>query len=480
MTPEDRIAELEAENAGLRAQVSELPILRAQISALLSEVQALRERVAKDSHNSHKPPTSDGLQRRPRSQRRKSGRQSGGQLGHAGQTLPLVAMPDEVVTHQPPACPHCQTSLEKGASHAVERRQVLELPPVRLQVREHQAAHVRCPGCGRVAVARFPAEVPSRIQYGPRLRALVVYLVEHQLVPYARVRELLADLFGQSLSVGTLVTMVQQCAHTLRPVEDALKAEAQAAPVLHHDETGVRVAGKLQWVHVSSTPTLTHYGVHPKRGREATDAIGILPGFQGVSIHDGWKPYRTYTQCRHALCNVHHLRELTFVEEELHPPWAGKLKALLQEMNAAVATARANGLSPLSPLQRHALQIRYEALLLAGLAANPPPSPPESQKRGRQKQTPARNLLERLWLGQAEVLAFLDDFTIPFDNNQAEQDLRMFKVQQKISGCFRADAGAEAYCRIRSFLSTLRKRRQTLLQALQAVFIGHPLIPALG
>jgi transposase len=472
MTPDDRIAELEA----LVTQ------LREQVSVLLAENQALRERVAKDRHNSHKPPTSDGLQRRPRSQRRKSGRKSGGQLGHPGQTLPLVATPDEVVTHSPTACPHCQTSLEAVAPHAQERRQVLELPPVRLHVREHQAGHVRCPGCGRVAVAGFPDEVPSRIQYGPRLRALVVYLVEQQLVPYARVRELVADLFGQSLSVGSLVTMVRQCAHALAPVEETLKAEAQAAPVLHHDETGVRVAGKLQWVHVSSTATLTHLGVHAKRGHAATDAIGILPHFQGVSVHDGWKPYRTYTHCRHALCNVHHLRELTFVDEELHQLWAGKLKALLREMKAAVATARESGLPQLPALQRGALHTRYEALLLAGLAANPPPPPrpPEGRTRGRQKQSPTRNLLERLWLGQAEVLAFLDDFTIPFDNNQAEQDLRMCKVQQKVSGCFRADAGAEAYCRIRGYLSTLRKRRHALLHALHTVFTGRPLLPALG
>jgi transposase len=472
MTPANRIAELEA----LVAQ------LREQLTVLLAENQALRERVAKDSHNSHKPPTSDGLQRRPRSQRRKSGRKTGGQLGHPGQTLPLVSTPDEVVTHQPIQCPHCQTPLEEVAPHAMERRQVVELPPVRLHVREHRAVHVRCPGCGSLSVTAFPAEVPSRIQYGPRLRALVVYLVEQQLVPYARVRDLLADLFGQALSVGTLVSMVQQCAHALAPVEAALKTEAQAAPVLHHDETGVRVAGKLQWVHVSSTPALTHFGVHPKRGREATEAIGILPRFQGVSVHDGWKPYQTYLQCRHALCNVHHLRELTFVEEELHQPWAGNMKDLLREMKAAVAAAQASGLTQLPVAQHHDLHTRYEALLLAGLAANPPPPlpPSEGRRRGRRKQSPARNLLERLWLGQVEVLAFLDDFTVPFDNNQAEQDLRMFKVQQKVSGCFRADAGAEAYCRIRGYLSTLRKRRQALLDALQAAFTGPPLIPALG
>jgi transposase len=472
MTPDERIAELQA----LVAQQRE------QITVLLTRIQELEGRLAKDSHNSHKPPTSDGLQRRPRSQRRKSGRKSGGQLGHRGETLQLVATPDAVITHHPTACPHCQAVLDGVPVHALERRQVLELPPVRLHVREHQAAHVRCPGCGGLAVAAFPTAVPSRIQSGPRLRALVVYLVEQQLVPYARVRELLADLFGQSLSVGTLVAMVHQCAQALAPMEETLKAEAQAAPVLHHDETGVRVAGRLQWVHVSSTATLTHFGVHAKRGMEATDAIGILPRFRGISVHDGWKPYQTYTACRHALCNVHHLRELAFVEEALHQPWAGKLKALLQEMQVAVATARARDMSRLPWPQRRDLQTRYEALLLAGLAANPPPPPlpPGVRQRGRRKQSPARNLLERLWLNQTEVLAFLDDFAIPFDNNQAEQDLRMFKVQQKVSGCFRADAGAQAYCRIRGYLSTLRKRQQALLHALQAVFTGRPLIPASG
>src|SRR5260221_6313889 len=288
MTPDDRIVEREALVAQQHALVAQL---REQVTVLLAENRALRERVAKDSHNSHKPPTSDGLQRRLRSQRRKSGRTSGGQLGHPGQTLPLVATPDEVVTQVPPHCQHCQAALDGVAPHAMERRQVLELPPVRLHVQEQRAAHVRCAACGGLTVAAFPDEVPSRIQYGPCLRALVVYLVEQQLVPYARVRELLADLFGQSLSVGTLVTIVQQCAQALAPVEAALKAEAQVAPVLHNDETGVRVAGRLQWVHVSSTATLTHFGVHAKRGSVATDAIGILSGFQGLSVHDGWKPY---------------------------------------------------------------------------------------------------------------------------------------------------------------------------------------------
>jgi transposase len=330
------------------------------------------------------------------------------------------------------------------APHAEQRRQVVEWPPVRLYVRAQRAAHVRCPGCGALSVATFPCAVPSRIHDGPRLRAVVVYLVEQQLVPYARVRERLADLFGQALSVGTLVAIVQQCAHALAPVEETLKAEAQRAPVLHHDETGVRVAGKLSGVPVRSAATLPPCGVHPKRGRAATATLGILPGFQGVSVHDGWKPSWTYTACRHALCTVHHLRELPFVEEELHQPWAGTLNARLRERKAAVATARADGLTSLPLSQRRDRQPRYEVQLLAGLTANPPPPPAEGagRPRGRRKQTPARNLLERLWLGHAEVLAFPDECAIAFDNNQAEQDLRMFKVPQQVSGCCRVDAGA--------------------------------------
>jgi transposase len=484
MRPEDRIAELEALVAQQGEQIGQQQDLitqqHEQITLLLVRVQELEGRLAKDSHNSSKPPSSDGPARRTRSLRKPSGRKAGGQLGHRGETLHLVAVPDAVVEHRPACCAQCQAPLDGVPSHARERRQVRELPPLRVQVTEHQALHVRCPVCGTSTAGAFPAEVPSRVQYGPRLRAWVVYLVEQQLVPYARVRELLGDLFGQPLSTGTLVQMVQQCAGALAPVEAQLKRQAQAAPILHNDETGMRVAGRGQWVHVSSTRTLTHYAVHPQRGAAATDAIGILPGLGGTSIHDGWSTYRHYTACRHALCNVHHLRELTFLEEERHQPWAGNLKRLLLEMKATVATARASGLLQLPAAQRRDLQRRYEALLLAGLAANPPPSPPDPPKPGRRKQSPARNLLERLWLQQEAVLAFLDDFSVPFDNNQAERDLRMVKVQQKISGCFRALGGAEAFCRIRSYLSTLRKQQEALLHALWTTFMGRPLYPALA
>ncbi len=467
MTPEDENVLLKAENATLREQVLLLSI----------QVQDLQARLAKDSHNSSKPPSSDGLARKTKSLRRRSGKKPGGQIGHPGETLRLVAVPDAVVEHRPVICSGCQTLLPDEAAVVVrERRQVHELPPIRLQVTEHQALHVRCPTCQAVSVGTFPAAAKSRIQYGPQLRALAVYLVQQQLVPYGRVRELLSDLVGFSLSVGTVVEWVQQAATVLEPVETQIKAALGRAPVLHSDETGVRQAGKLAWIHVASTQWLTHYGVHSKRGVEATTDIGILPSYQGVSVHDGWKPYRAHTSCRHALCNIHHLRELTFLEEQYHQTWAKELKDLLQEMKAATEQARAASATQLPPAERGQFVARYEELLAVGLAANPPP-PRLAHQRGRQKQSPARNLLERLWLGQDEVLAFLDDLSIPFDNNQAERDLRMLKTQTKVSGCFRSARGGTAFGRIRGYLSSLSKQGVKRLAALEALFSGTPLYP---
>jgi transposase len=473
MTSDARIAELEAmvEQQGK------------QIILLLARVCELEGRLGKDSHNSSKPPSSDGLARKTRSLRKRSGKKPGGQIGHRGETLRLVAAPDAVVEHRSEVCAQCQMLLGEDASVVVrERRQVRELPPLRLQITEHQALHVRCPSCQHMNVGDFPPEAPSRAQYGPRLRALAVYVVEQQLVPYARARDLLADLFGVPVSLGALVRWVGQATETLAPVEARIKVALRQAPVLHVDETGVRRGGRLAWAHVASTSRLTHYAIHAKRGREATDAIGILSHFTGVSVHDGWKPYQTYTACRHALCNIHHLRELTFLEEQYHQAWAKDLKGLLLAMKVAVEWARMRGDRQLPASERHTFLLRYKELLAAGLAANPPPPSTERQpgRRGRVKQSPARNLLERLWLGQEEALAFLDDFSIPFDNNQAERDLRMLKVQQKVSGCFRAESGAEAFARIRSYLSTLRKQGVALLAALETVCFAQPLYPDLG
>jgi transposase len=476
-TPDERIAELEGENQRQREQ----------IAALLARVQELEARLAKDSHNSSKPPSSDGLKRkteRTKSLRQKSAKKPGGQLGHRGETLRLVATPDAISPHRPAVCAHCQASLVDAPLVLRERRQVHELPPrVRLVVTEHQALHLRCPACAHVSVGAFPAEAPSRAQYGPRLRALAVYLVAEQHLPLGRTQRLLADLFSVQLGRGTLVSWVQQAAQVLEPVEQQIKAALGEAPVLHHDETGVRRAGKLAWAHVTSTSRLTHYAVHAQRGHTATDAIGILPSYRGVSVHDGWVGYHAYTACRHALCNVHHLRELTFLEEQYHQAWAHDMNALLREMKAATDQARRQGMSYLSSTERADFVARYQALLAVGLAANPPPSdqpraPGQRGRRGRLADSPTRNLLARLLLDQEQVLAFLGDLAIPFDNNQAERDLRGLKIQQKVSGCFRSDPGAAAYATIRGYLDTLRKQGQALLAALDTVFAGRPLYPA--
>ncbi|HKV85377.1 MAG TPA: IS66 family transposase [Ktedonobacterales bacterium] len=405
MTPEEENAILKAENTALRAQVRELPALREQVTALLARVQELEAQLGKDSHNSSKPPSSDGLARKTKSLRRKSGKQPGGQLGHRGETLRLVATPDDVLEHRPLVCGACQTLLPDTALVVVrERRQVQDLPPLRLRVTEHQALHVCCPACQTVSVGVFPVEAPSRAQYGPQLRALAVYLVEQQLVPYGRVRAVFADLFGASLSLGTLVAWVQQTAGALDPIEVSVNQALSRVPVLHSDETGVRRAGTLAWAHVASTDRLTHYAIHTKRGSEATEAIGILPRFRGVSVHDGWAAYRANANRRHALCNIHHLRELTFVEEQYQQTWARDLKAVLLEMKVATEQARTAGRDHLSAAAREAFVARYQALLAAGHAANPPPAR-RPRQRGRVKQTPAQNLLERLWLRQDQVLA---------------------------------------------------------------------------
>jgi transposase len=475
MTPEEEIA-LRAENAALHEQVQ----------TLLARVQELEARLAtaqKDSHNSRKPPSSDGLRRKPKSLREKSGKKRGAQPGHPGHRVSLVATPDQVEIHRPVQCRGCQQELPSDAPSWVERRQVQELPLVRLQITEHQILHVRCPACGTTTEAQAPAGASAPQQYGPRLRAVAAYLVQQQFVPYARVREFFADVFGAALSVGTLVNLVRLGADRLQSVEDEIKAALRQVPVLHHDETGLRVAGpdgaRLEWTHVTCSKELTHYARHAARGAAALEAIDILPGYAGVSMHDGWTSYRHYRTCRHALCNAHHLRELTFVEEELHQPWAGQLKRLLREMRTTVEQARSAGATPLERAVRDDFIARYEALLGQGLAHNPQPPPPAGEarkpRRGRRKQSPVRNLLDRLWMHEDEALLFLDNFAVPFDNNQAERDLRMVKVQQKVSGTFCSDAGADAFCRIRSVCSTWRKQGRSALEALIDAFAGRSL-----
>lgn len=441
---------------------------------LEARVKGVEDRLSKDSHNSGKPPSSDGLARKPKSLREKSGKKSGGQPGHPGKTLELRDDPDRTVPHVPAECERCGGSLSGAETVLIERRQVFDLPPMELEATEHQVESRRCSHCGTVSRGSFPEGVTQPVQYGEGVRSMITYLQAYQLLPYARTCELMGDLFGVSVSEGTLSEALQSCSSRLAATEEAIREALTREAVAHFDETGLRIEGKLHWLHSASSETLSHYSPQKKRGREGMAQAGILPGFRGRAVHDGWTSYFAYG-CDHALCNAHHLRELTFLAERSGQEWAGEMKGLLIEMKETVGAARAEGKATLPAETLLSLRARYEALLEAGEAANPLPPPDPGPRRGRKRQTPARNLLDRLRRYNGETLAFLYDFMVPFDNNRAEREIRMMKVQQKISGGFRSQEGAEAFCRIRGYIASARKQAHNVLFALQQVFIGHPL-----
>jgi transposase len=449
-----------------------------QVQTLTVRVQELETRLNKDSHNSHQPPSSDGLAKLPRrrSRRRHSGKASGGQPGHAGTTLVQVEQPDEVVAHAAAKCQQCGASLETAPVVERERRQVFDLPPIRPVVIEHQVLHQCCPQCQQLTAGAFPPDVTQPVQYGPEVKALAVYLHEYQHLPLERSQEFFDDVIHLPLSEGTLAHARATCAERLEPVETAIKEAVTGAAVVNYDETGTRIEGKTRWLHVAGTPDWTYYAVHAKRGPAAMDAIGILPAFRGTAVHDAWGGYFTYT-CSHGLCNVHLLRDLTAASEGTGQRWPQRMSDLLLEIKATVERARQAGEAQLSTQCRDEFIRQYQLLIQQGLSANPPPKP--TGKRGRPANGPIRSLLLRLQDRQPAVLAFMHDFRVPFSNNLAERDVRMAKVRQKISGGFRSWRGAEIFCRIRGYLSTMRKQGQNPLAALSSVFAGHPLMPRL-
>jgi transposase len=398
----------------LSAQLDDQQQMIASLSQRLDE---LENRLAKNSRNSSKPPSSDSITKpKPKSLRGKSGKKPGGQEGHPGTTLSLVENPEHVILHRPEVCEGCGGSLSHEGSSEVsgyERRQVVDLPALlALEVTEHRAQRDRCFGCGTTTMAPFPVEASAQVGYGPRIEALMVYLVEYQLLPYERASELLFDLFGEPApGAGTLYSAVERSFEGLEETEEAIKEGLLGGTeevVGGFDETGLRVEGKRMWVHVASTGELTHYAVHEKRGVEATKEIGILPLFKGVAMHDGLSSYWHYEQCLHALCNAHHLRELTFVEEEHEQEWAGRMKALLLEIEEAVREEAAVGETHLAPEKVEKFEKRYQGLVEAGVKANPPPE--RTGKRGRPKQSKGKNLVDRLDKHREAVLRYMHDF----------------------------------------------------------------------
>jgi transposase len=452
--------------------------LLAQENGLLRErVADLEARLGRNSRNSNTPPSAEGYTKPPpRSSRRSSGRKPGGQPGASGTTLRQVDDPDEVIVHVPSACGGCGASLAGAPVASTEIRQVADLPEVALRWVEHRIEHRGCQ-CGATTMAAagdgVPEAVRAPVSYGPGVRAVATYLVAGHHLPLGRAAAVMSDLLGAPVSPGSVAAWVQAAADGLGPFTDAVRDVLTGAGVVNFDETGLRVDGALGWVHSASTDRATLYTCHARRGREAMDAAGVLPGFTGIAVHDCWKPYWCY-QVEHALCNAHVVRELTGVYEATGQTWAPKLATVLDKMNIAVA-AKDAGTGSLEPAVLAGWHARIDEILVLGRAQNPEPAGGWPSKR-----PVAVNLLDRFETHRAEFLRFATDFRVPFTNNAAEQAVRPVKIRQKISGCLRTMTGAQAFCSLRSYLATSHKQGRDALAILRQLHEGQPWLPAPG
>ena len=465
--------ELSEENVSLRAAVAEQAAL---VETLTAEIAELRARLNMNSRNSSKPPSSDGYAKpAPKSRRVRSGKKPGKQPGDPGHYLSQRCDPDATKIHPPSSCERCGSDLSDAEVTGTIRRQVFDLPPVALFCTEHQAEKKRC-RCGAETTGKFPSEATAPACYGPALRAYVCYLVTRQHIPVARVAELLRDSYGAPVATGTIIAMVKEGAAMLDEFLARVKKLLIASDVAHADETGLRVDAHLQWVHAVSTTDLTLYHLDTERGTEAMDAMGVIEHLRGVLVHDGWASYRTYENLTHGLCNAHHLRELDAAGATDGQGWANDMARLLTDTWLQVLEAKTADKNALSNDQLAELRAGYDAIIAAGHVANPPVA--SNGKRGRPKRTKPHNLLLRLDNYADDVLRFATDFTVPFDNNLSERDVRMVKIAQKISGGFRSKEGAEAFLAFRSYLSTAAKQGVNRLEALHQLFNGGPWMPA--
>ena len=465
MEPAERVAELEAENA----------LQRELIARLESRIVELERLLGKHSGNSSLPPSTDSQaqrQARPKPAKRVKGqRRQGKQPGAPGAHLQRVANPDRVVNHVPAACRGCGADLADANVVGTESRQVFDLPERRAEVADHRAQKRRC-ACGCETTAEFPSEATAPACWGPKVRAVAVYLMVRHHLPIARVAEILSDLLGAPVSTGWLAGLTGEAAEDLGPFIAGLKDRLAEEPVAHADETGCRVAGVKQWFHVVSTVLLTYLAVHAKRGNKATDDMGILGRFGGVLVHDRWAPYWTYSRIRHAICNAHILRDLAAIAEvDRYKPWADAMAGLLVDAKRRCDRAREQGRAQLPRGQRQFVRAHYDALVADFFTGHP--SPAEGWPKGSYGRD-AHNLAVALRDHRHEVLRFVADLAVPFDNNQGERDLRMAKLQQKVSGSFRTDHGARRFATVRSYIETGRKHGLNPLDLLAQLFNGQP------
>jgi transposase len=480
--PRPSYEQLAALVVALGGQIERLESEMAERTARFeAEIAELKRRLGQNPRNSSRPPSSEGLDKpAPKSLRRKSGRKPGGQDGHPGSTLSQVEdVPEEwVVRHEPPACGGCGAGLGGAPEVGVTRRQVFDLPPMELEVTEHRLITRRC-GCGASTCATAPEGVSAPVQYGPRVHAIVLYLYVGQFLSKKRAAEALSELFGAPMSDATVTSMTKRAATGLEPFLAGLVFWIAQSPVAGFDETGLRVAGKLHWVHCARTDKYTLITCHAKRGTDAMKAAGVLPDFKTVAVHDAWAPYDTYTDAEHQLCCAHAQRELQGVADNAPAgtPWcwadqvADALVAIQRLVTAAVDSGAVADNMPLIDPDALATQVRlYRDAAKIGLAE----TSARSTKLMQKQNALARRLLKR----EDDYLRFTTDIRIPPDNNGSERDIRMIKLRQKVSGCLRTLTGAEQFCAIRSYLSTAAKHGHQFLEVLVMLAEGRPWIPA--
>ena len=442
---------------------------------LMERVEALEQRLAKNSRNSSKPPSSDGyFKPKPKSLRKTGGRKSGGQPGHRGKTLQFSTNPDRIIKHTLSRCPLSAERFTDKDIVKIIKRQVFDLPEPKLTVTEHWIYRYRN-STGRIVTAEVPEGVSAPVQYGKRFHSWLVYLNDYQLVPLNRISRICADLYGYGVSEGTVLKARQNCYERLEGFEKRVKQKLANCAIVHADETGLKAHSKNHWLHTVCNKRHTFLGIHPKRGYQALQDFGILERFAGRLVHDCWATYFRLKNCQHCLCNAHLMRELVFAQEQLQQQWAAKMRALLQEAYEYRKVYKGE----IADKNKHGWYVRYGKIIAEGYGENPQINDPPSgkRKRGRPKKTKSRNLVERMDKYRDQILAFLWDPEIPFSNNQAERDIRMVKVKQKISGGFRTLQNARIFARIRSYVSTQQKQGVGAWQALAKVFDGADLSP---
>jgi transposase len=441
-----------------------------------ARLKRLEEMIGMNSSNSSKPPSTDNKLTKNREKKAfKTRKKRGGQVGHKGKTLKISEEPDVVNVLTANYCECCHNFLDETKAVKIEKRQVFDLPDIKINITEFQSHTKVCPKCKKVNKPSFPEGINAQIQYGDNLKSFVSYCNTYQMMPYERISELIEDLTSHKISTGVIYNFLNKHYNVLEDFENDVKEKLLKEDVIHSDETGINIKAKLHWIHVASSKKLTYYMLHQKRGAKAMDEMGILPNYQGIAVHDHWKPYNRY-ECEHSFCNAHILRELNGVTQRNDVKWSENMHSLLLKMKKAVHKAKNRDKNHLTMDQIAKFTKNYKKIIKAAKNYYPITNKNNQKARGRPKQEKGKNLLDRLLKYQNETLRFLNDFRVPFTNNLAERDLRMIKVKEKISGSFASFFGGEMFCRIRSYISTLKKNNISVLKGLRDALNGKAYI----